>query len=200
MSFIPDAQLESRASELWRRHQLEPGFNIDALLDALGLNLLWDELPHDVLGALKPAEALVILNDKRVADFEANPGWERFTTAHEVGHWIFHAEEARTGTLPMLEGGRTWCRDGSRDPAEIQADRFASYFLMPTDRLQPLLPIPPWQGWPPVYRLAERFRVTGTAMIVRLERGGWAHRDGNGTPRSGRRPEADTGQGTLPLA
>jgi hypothetical protein len=200
MTFIPEARLESRAADLWRRYHLEPGFDVEALLDTLGLSLLWDDLPEDVLGALKADEALVILNERRVADFEANPGWERFTACHEVGHWLFHGDRARTGTLPMLEGGRTWCRDGSRDPEEIQADRFASYVLIPTDRLHPFLPAAPWSGWAPVYRLAERFRVTATAMIVRLERGNWAHRDVTGTPRSGRRPEPDTGQGSLPLA
>jgi hypothetical protein len=199
MSFIPDARLESRASDLWRRHRLEPGFDAEAVLDVLGLNLLWDELPMDVLGALNPAEAVVILNDLRLADFEENPGWKRFTVAHEIGHWLFHGEAARSGTLPMLEGGRTWCRDGSRDASEIQADRFASYFLMPTDRLQPLLPIGPWLGWPTVYRMSERLRVTPTATMVRLERGGLAHRDGAGTPRSGRKAEMPSGQGTLPL-
>ena len=200
MSFIPDTRLEARAADLWRKHRLEPGFDMEALLDGLGLNLLWDELPDDVLGALKPDESLVILNEKRAADFQANPGWERFTAGHEVGHWILHGEEARSGILPMLEGGRTWCRDHSREPAEIQAERFAAYLLMPTDRLQPLLPTIPWYGWPPIYRLAELFRVTATAMIVRLERGNWAHRDASGTPRSGRRPEPETGQGSLPLA
>jgi hypothetical protein len=170
------------------------------VLDGIGLSLLWDELPRDVLGALKPAEAVVILNELRVADFQANPGWERFTAAHEIGHWLFHSDQAHMGSLPLLDGGRTWCRDGSREPSEIQADRFASYFLVPTDCIRPLLPTARWVGWAPVYRLAEEFRVTATAMMVRLERGGWAYRDDAGNPRSGRRPEPETGQGVLPFA
>ena len=38
---------------------------------------------------------------------------------------------------------------------------------------------------PPVYELAERFVVTATAMIVRLEELELAHRDTGGVPRSG---------------
>ena len=58
---------------------LEPGFDVEALLDALKLSLLWDELPDYVLGALQARDALVILNDTRVSTFEANPGLQRFT-------------------------------------------------------------------------------------------------------------------------
>ncbi len=85
----------------------------------------------------------------------------------------------------MFTNDRTWCRDGSTDPVEIQAAGFASYLLMPTDRLRPELPSEPWTGWPTVYRLAEQFAVSPTAMIVRLQRGGWGHRAEDGTPRSG---------------
>lgn len=204
MTFIPERRIENRASELWRRHGLQPGFDVEALVDKLELGLLWDDLPHDVLGALKPSDGVVILNQLRLPDFDANPGLLRFTVAHEIGHSLLHAAEARSGTLPMLGGDRTWCRESSRDsrdprpPAEIQADLFASFMLMPTDRLRPVLPPDPWKGWPAVYSLAEKFAVTASAMIVRLERAGWAHRDAEGVPRSGR--AADTsGQMTLPV-
>ena len=201
MTFIPAPRLENRAAELWRQHGLEPGFDAEALLDQLELSLLWEELPADVLGALKATDSLVILNQTRMAHFVATPGLQRFTIAHEIGHWLFHAEEARSGTLPMLEGGRTWCReeggDKAKPPAEIQADLFASYLLMPTDRLKPHLPPAPWRGWPQVYRLAEQFAVSATAMVVRLEKAGWAHRAEDGIPVAGRAPVP--GQTTLPL-
>ena len=199
MSFIPEARIENRAADIWRRHALEPAFSLEVLLDKLDLGLLWDGLPADVLGALNPEDSLVILNETRLKDFEATPGLERFTIAHEVGHWILHGDEARSGVLPMLDGGRTWCRDGSRKPPEIQADMFASYLLMPTDLLRPLVPTLPWRGWPIVYKLAERFAVSATAMIVRLERAGWAYRDDQSVPVGGRRATDDGAQGSLPL-
>ena len=140
----------------------------------------------------------MILNDTRVSSFEANPGLQRFTVAHEVGHWLFHADEARSATLPMLDATRTLCHDGARTPAEIQADLFASYLLMPTDRLRPELPPSPWRGWPTVYRLAGKFAVSPTAMVVRLEKGDWAssrrYRRTHLGPQAwlGRRPAAST--------
>jgi len=200
MSFIPEVRIEARAAELWRRHALAAAFDLELLLDRLQLNLLWDELPADVFGALKAQDSLVILNQTRLKDFEATPGLERFTIGHEIGHWILHCDEARSGILPMLEGGRTWCRDTStRKPPEIQADLFASYLLMPTDVVRPLVPTPPWRGWPPVYKLAEHFAVSPTAMIVRLERAGWAYRDDQHVPVGGRRSADTGGQDLLPL-
>jgi Zn-dependent peptidase ImmA (M78 family) len=198
MTFIPEARIENYAAELWRRHGLEANFDLEVLLDDLKLGLLWDQLPMNVLGALQAEEHLVILNQDRLPEFQAMRGLERFTIGHEIGHAVLHANDSWTATLPLLEGGRTWCRDGSQDPPEFQANRFASYLLVPTDRLLGLLPTSPWSGWPPVYRLAETFGVTPTAMIVRLEHGRLAHRDGAGAPVSGPRPGDPTGQETLP--
>lgn len=189
MTYIADAQLQARAAELWRAHGLQIGFDMEELLDRLGLCLLWDDLEEAegqvTLGALRPSTAQVIVNEQHSALFEANPGLLRFTLAHEAGHWVLHCAAARSGTGSIFEADRTWCRDGSFDPIELQAEGFASYLLMPTDRLRPSLPLEPWTGWPTVYRLAEQFAVSPTAMIVRLQRGSWAYRGDDGTPKSG---------------
>lgn len=199
MRFIPAAVLDARSAELWRRFRLEPAFDAEALLDSLELNLLWDTLDEEdgvrVLGALLARDRLVILNDRHFADFEARPGLRRFTIAHEVGHWMLHADAARSGTIPIDRGGRTWCRSGATEPAERQAEMFAGRLLVPRDRLINVLPVSPWEGWPPVYELAERFVVTASAMIVRLEELELAHRDSGGVPRSGR--PTPPGQGVL---
>lgn len=198
MTFIPERRIEARASELWRRHGLEPNFDTERLLDALKLDLLWDQLPGGVLGALQAEQHLVILNQGRLPEFDAMPGLERFTIAHEVGHAVLHADDAWVGVLPLMEGGRTWCRTNSVEPPEFQANRFASYLLVPRDRLLPVLPATSWGGWPVVYQLAETFGVTPTAMRVRLELGGHAHREEDGTPVSGPASTPTAGQVSLP--
>jgi hypothetical protein len=40
--FIPAARIERSAAELTREHQLMPGFDVEQLLDELGLGLVWD--------------------------------------------------------------------------------------------------------------------------------------------------------------
>jgi Zn-dependent peptidase ImmA (M78 family) len=196
MTYIPEARIEAHAAELWRTHSLQPGFDAEMLLDQLGLSLLWEELPESrgtkVLGAINLNQAQVILNERHLVDLEANLGLRRFTIGHEIGHWSLHAMAIRSGTLSLMTGERLWCRNGSRQPAEQQADLFASHLLMPTHRLRHDLPKRPWSGWRPIYALAETFSVSATAMIVRLERAGWAHRDEAGEPASG--PKAIPGQ------
>jgi Zn-dependent peptidase ImmA (M78 family) len=199
VTFLAPAQLEARAAELWRRFGLAPNFDAEALLDALELNLLWDDLDDDegakVFGALVPAKRVVVLNERHIDLLEAKPGLRRFTLGHEVGHWMLHVERAGT-QLCFLDGiERVWCRERSQDPRERQAESFAGYLLAPTDLLKREVRTSPWQGWAPVYALAEAFGMTPTAMMVRLEVAGWAHRDGDRIPRSG--PRRSAGQLSL---
>jgi Zn-dependent peptidase ImmA (M78 family) len=199
VKYIPEAVFEARAGELWRSYGLEPGFDIEDLVDRLGLSLLWEAVPDPdggvVFGMLDPNNGRIVLNELHIAELESNPGLLRYTIGHELGHWLFHAEAARSGTLSLFQDGRIWCRDGSRDPAERQAEMFSARLLMPRDMLKPAFPEAGWRGWRDVYALAETFAVSATAMIIRLEELGWAHRDQSGEPRRG--PATSPGQTQL---
>jgi hypothetical protein len=200
MMFIAEPQIEARAAELWRRHGLAPGFDVERLLDDLDLGLTWEPVEDDggsrVLGQLIPQEKVVVLNERHLGRLEAKDGrLRRYTVGHEIGHWVLHAEDVRSGTLSLFDGKRIWCRDGSPDAAERQAEMFSAALLMPRDRLLAVLPPCPWIGWAPVYRLADSFVVNVTPMAIRLEKLGWMHRDEDGVPVSGRR--VPVGQGSL---
>ena len=202
MTFLAEAQIETRATELWRAHSLTPGFDVERLLDELELSLVWesldDEAGADVLGQLVPARSLVVLNERHIDRLEARQGrLRRFTIGHEIAHWMLHADAVRSGTLSLFDGERIWCRTGSTDPIERQAEMFSAALLIPRNLLRDALaPTPaPWSGWPVVYRLADRFLVNVTPMAIRLERLGWMHRDERGSPVSG--PASAPGQGVL---
>lgn len=200
MTFIPRARIEARASDLWQRYGLTPGFDIERLLDDLSLDLLWEEVPDQdggqVLGQLIPEQHLVVLNELHRRLLEKKQGrLRRYTVGHEIGHWTLHADAVRSGTLNLFDGERIWCRSGSPDQIERQAEMFAAALLMPTDRLLAALPKQPWRGWPPVYRLADIFAVNVKPMAIRLEELCWMHRGQDGTPISG--PEQAAGQGSL---
>lgn len=200
MTFIPEAQIEARADELWGQHALEPGFDVERLLDDLGLSLVWeivdDEGETAVLGQLVPEQKLVVLNERHIERLEAKGGrLRRFTIGHEIGHWVFHADAARSGTISFFDGERIWRRDGSADPVERQAEMFSAALLIPKHHLLAALPKSPWRGWPVVYRLADTFLVNVTPMAIRLQKLGWMHRDDDDVPVSG--PEPAPGQATL---
>jgi Zn-dependent peptidase ImmA (M78 family) len=199
MSFIPQAHIEDRAAALWQRYQLTPGFDVERLLDHLGLSLLWEAVGDDrgrILGQLIPERRIVILNERHLGAFEAKDGrLRRYTIGHEVGHWDLHAEAARSGALSLLPGGRTWCRGRSPDPAERQAELYSAALLMPHEHLRVALPKRPWHGWRTVSRLADLFVVNVTPMKIRLERLGWMHLDQDDIPLSG--PKPTSGQSRL---
>ena len=196
MTYIPSVVFDRRAGELWDKHGLTPGFNVDALIDQLELSLLWEELADEagmaVLGQLDPDEGRIILNERHLAALDANNGrLARFTVAHEIGHWCFHCEAARSGALSLFHKGRIWCRNGSQHIAERQAEMFAARLLMPEHEVKRLLPRQLWAGWRHVYRLADVFLASPTAMMIRLEELGVGYRDETGQPHSGTRPPLD---------
>lgn len=200
MTFIAEAQIEARTLELWRRHSLEPAFDVEQLLDDVGLGLVWEDVADSadavVLGQLIPEKKLVVLNERHIDRLEEKNGrLRRYTIGHEIGHWILHAEAARSGTLSLFDGERILCRDGSQDPVERQAEMFAASLLIPKDQLRSAMPKPPWRGWPAVYRLADAFLVNVTPMKIRLERLGWMHLADGGEPVSG--PAPTPGQESL---
>jgi hypothetical protein len=197
MNYVPAARIEALATELWQRHALCPGFDVERLLDELGLDLLWevvgDEEGGMVLGQLMPQKGLVVLNERHRDLLEAKDGrLRRYTVGHEIGHWVLHAGALRSGTLTLFDGERIWCRDKSPHPAERQAEMFSAALLMPRDLVLAGLPESPWRGWAPVYRLADTFVVNVTPMKIRLETLGWMHLDENDVPASG--PKQVAGQ------
>jgi Zn-dependent peptidase ImmA (M78 family) len=198
--FIPPARIEARAAELWRQFGLEPGFDIEALVDDLELSLAWETIDDtadegDILGQLIPAQKLIVMNERHLERLEARGRAQlRFTIGHEIGHWIFHAPGG-FGVSDLFDGERTLCRDGSMAPIERQAESFSAALLIHRDALQSALPETSWSGWRPVYGLAEKFAVSATAMQIRLQGLGWAHTDEAGVPRSG--PEPPPGQDSL---
>jgi hypothetical protein len=77
MSFIPQTRIEDRAAALWQRYRLTPGFDVERLLDHLGLSLLWEAISDDrgrILGQLIPDKRIVILNEHHLDALEATTG------------------------------------------------------------------------------------------------------------------------------
>ncbi len=150
MRFIPESHIEEQAAALWQRYRLSPGFDVERLLDQLGLGLVWEPIPDEdgsILGQLLPGQELVVLNERHLDALEAKNGrLRRYTMGHEVGHWELHSEATRSGALRLLPGGRTWCREKSPDPLERQAEIYSAALLMPSDRLRTALPKRPWRG------------------------------------------------------
>jgi len=92
--------------------------DVYAAIEDLGLWLVFRPL-GDLLGAIVPhGSGGVLVTSQR------GPGLQRFTAAHEIGHWVMdHDELALDSEADVLRS-----RDSNRERA---AQIFAAYFLMP---------------------------------------------------------------------
>jgi len=153
---------------------------------------------ESILGAIVPEERLIILNESRKDLFAAKPGLERSTKGHELGHWdlyvdvsvldhprLFHADSPSVAfrstphgqaavlkALQSSEAGMKFLRelqDRADDPHEERAvNRYAAALSMPRDLIVEAANQIDRTQWRALYRLAERFDVTITALKVRL--------------------------------
>lgn len=87
---------------------------------------------------------------------------QRFTCAHELGHWSKHiAEGVDTGHYVDLRGSLS---SQGTDPDEIYANQFAASLLMPEDEVRRLV----GKGYGPV-AIADKLRVSPDAVAFRLK-------------------------------
>lgn len=207
---------EQRLAELERYlgKPLTPPIPIDLLGEQiLGLQLLWDdieELPGEIIfGAIMPKDRLIILNERRKAEFAAKPGLERSTKGHEMGHWDVFVDKATldhpvlfdTGSGPFslrsCHGGEAAVLKILRETKEGQdllrqiesradepdearvVNRYAAAVSMPKRLLREEALKIDRTKWPNLYRLAERFEVTISALCVRLQQLDLLHIDKN---------------------
>lgn len=105
------------ALEMLSIDQTKPVDPFDAI-EALGLQLTFAKLDN-LLGAVVPdGTGGVLLTTQR------GPAIQRFTAAHEIGHWVLHQQRLSVDDETNILGS-------SQDEAEIEAQLFAGYFLMP---------------------------------------------------------------------
>ena len=102
----PDHLHARKASEVLARHASIHGtpvtlpVPIELIVEQTHkLQILWGDIPEPpeamILGALAPRERRIMLNSRHEALFEQCVGPERFTLAHELGHWIYDADDPR---------------------------------------------------------------------------------------------------------
>lgn len=151
--YIPDSELEAAANHVIAQYSAKHGLSdeaaipVDTIIETLfGLTFEMGDLRQeyhadDILGATYIEEKRVVI-DESLDPYE-NPckeGRFHFTVAHEIGHWVLHRpliEQAASqeSLFGKSDAPSIVCRSSKKDPMETQADFFASYLLMPADRV-----------------------------------------------------------------
>src|SRR5687768_13273791 len=181
------------AGNLLRRFEALQGEPIELPVDVdrigeelLGLSWLYEPIPEPrgttILAALHPELRLVVLNERYVNEFGRNEGLERFTKAHELGHWVCHVASgfSREASVvsrcgPSSDHRRTHdsrlathdC-EAQRAWQETHANWFAAALLMPPSLLRRAAAAVDVTAWRGRYELRDRCGVSITALNARL--------------------------------
>jgi len=132
------------------------------LIEECGIKVIKDEMEDDHSGFLlvENGKATVAINSKH------HPNRQRFTAAHELGHFFLHAQGEDKLFVDKAFNRNSTSSSGA-EVLEIEANRFAAELLMPDflvrekvgDRVISDLD---------VYQLAIDFKVSEQAMTLRL--------------------------------
>lgn len=108
-----------------------------------GIEICWDVIPEPhgsmILGALRPRDKRIVLNERHSQMFDRWVGPERFTLAHELAHWVYDADDPNqlAFDLPDLAGEK-FCyhreSPGLADDVrirEVNANKLAAHLLLP---------------------------------------------------------------------
>lgn len=122
---------------------------VEAIVEhTAGLSILWEPIPEPedamILGALSPRTKTIVLNETHLNLLSEVMGPERFTLAHELGHWVYDAENPDQLSLDIGGGGDdVFCyhreHKGLEETAqirEINANGFAAALLLPKSLLK----------------------------------------------------------------
>lgn len=171
-------------SNILARHARETGTTtalpvpIDQIIEiTYGLSLLWEELPERpdcmILGALVPQDRRIVLNMRHQNLFEGVIGPYQFTLAHELGHWIYDADDPDQLALGLDAPGEQFCYHRANNRLsedlrirEMNANKFASHLLMPEHLLRA---VPVDEILSDFRRTAAKWGVSQQALQIRLD-------------------------------
>jgi Zn-dependent peptidase ImmA (M78 family) len=158
------SRAQKEAERLIKLYDLEPPIDARALAERLGINVqirpFEDNLSGLVIAANEEAVIGVNSNHARVR--------QRFTIAHEIGHFVLHRSEKTF----FVDEASIFFRE-SHSPAEAalerEANAFAAALLMPETAVRELAgDYVDIHDEAAIRRLAREFAVSPQALMIRL--------------------------------
>src|SRR5438309_1044692 len=154
-------RLAGLVSELLRKNRMvRPPVPVDKIAESLGILIRYEPAEDKLSGALirKSSENVIGVNSSH------HPNRQRFTIAHEIGHFVLH----KGIHLHVDESFRINLRDGTINWEEIQANTFAAELLMPIEFITRDAERLGRVGENEVSHFARRYQVSQRAMEIRL--------------------------------
>jgi len=170
---IERGECENAAKDVLERHGIENWpVKVDRIAKREGIKLRYSALDDELSGMAFYKDDIAVIG----VNARHHVHRQRFTIAHEIGHFMLHDDVLRKGmhvdkVITML----------NRDPAsstgtvnlEIEANQFAAELLMPRDLILKYMEDEGWDyGRIPddeaVEVMARAFKVSATAMTYRI--------------------------------
>jgi Zn-dependent peptidase ImmA (M78 family) len=145
-----------------------PPVDVDRVARYLGLTIAYETLPKTISGFLQrqpSGRATIVVNSKHLM------GRQRFTIAHEIGHFVLgHYENEIYVDKTYSVQFRSAAHEVSH-PEEVQANTFAAALLMPKEMLCEDVRERAQGNHiedDVIDALMERYRVSERALLIRL--------------------------------
>ncbi|MGU3399217.1 ImmA/IrrE family metallo-endopeptidase [Brucellaceae bacterium D45D] len=156
MSMIP-----AEHAAMIAKHSRVPPVNVAAIADELGLAIFSADLAHNVSGVIVKDTSYGTPSGFAIfVDSGESPQRQRFTAAHEIGHFLLH----RHLIGDRHEDNYLLRSTGISNRQEQQANQFAADLLMPRSLIEKAMQ----DGYTTVETLADLFQVSRIAMGIRL--------------------------------
>ena len=160
--------LAEKLSIINHYRRADPPIDVEGLAKALGLTVHYAHLPDGLSGMLAPADKSYVITVNA-----SDPATrQRFTIAHEIGHFLFHEILIGDGldddrAYRSTQSGRY--RNTAIGPAEeTEANKFAASTLMPHEVVEKMVEKMKPEGRNHPRDLARLFGVSEHAMSIRL--------------------------------
>lgn len=161
---------EQAAESLLEKYRISaPAVPVDKIAKQEGARIQYGPLDRELSGMFffKDDAPVIGVNSLH------HPNRQRFTIAHELAHMLLHSEQLAQGVHVDKEHAILW-RDAlaasGTDSIEIEANRFASYLLVPSFILDKIIGDDFKATDDEVESLAKRFKVSTTMMQLRLQK------------------------------
>ena len=158
---------QSRAKSLLAKHGCtDLPVDVAVLAKLEGVEVDQADFGDEISGVLmKDGDRAIIGVNARHA-----PTRQRFTIAHELGHFMLHTSRDLFVDKDYIVHFRDETSSTGVDPIEVEANQFAAEVIMPAERVRELFNARRFDidDEAALRRLAAKFTVSPTAMAVRL--------------------------------
>lgn len=156
------SEKESAMRRLRENGLLGTPVDIHSVAEFLGLEVCEEAMDDELSGYIEPRQSGWVIG----VNVYHHPNRQRFTIAHEIGHFILHKPTEKLVDVTFAR------RSGRRNTMENEADAFAAALLMPENEVREHIA----SGVNSLDKVAAKFGVSAMAAKYRVQSLGYSVR------------------------